>query len=245
MLARLYRTALEHLGVRRLAEGDRPAGHPDLGARRPRATHSTTPGRGSRRCRGRSARPCPSWSAGSGTRRARRAGPPRLHPERHQQDARRALQPAAGAGRAGVGADQLGRARRPGPPAGPLDHPDRARPPRGAAGTRSAPPSAWHNACRRSNSGRHWSPAAAFERAQPRVSSGSVVGVRAGQSLSRAVEAGGDLLMLRVGPFGSGGGPRSRPAVPARALPPWHFTSASASAHGRLGLVVYARRPPL
>ena len=33
VLARLHRTALEHLGVDGDAEGDRPAGHPDLGAR--------------------------------------------------------------------------------------------------------------------------------------------------------------------------------------------------------------------
>ena len=36
-LARLHRTAFEHLGVRGAAEGDRPARHPDLGADRARA----------------------------------------------------------------------------------------------------------------------------------------------------------------------------------------------------------------
>ena len=60
LLARLYHTALDHLGVRGVPEGDRPARHPDLGADRAPATPSTTPGRGSRRCRAPSAPPCPS-----------------------------------------------------------------------------------------------------------------------------------------------------------------------------------------
>ena len=52
VLARLHRTALEHLGVRGPPEGHRPARHPDLGARRRPATRSTRRGPGSRRCRG-------------------------------------------------------------------------------------------------------------------------------------------------------------------------------------------------
>ena len=46
----------------------------------------------------------------------------RLHAERDQQDARRAVQPAARARRARVGADHVGRARRPRSPARSLDH---------------------------------------------------------------------------------------------------------------------------
>ena len=66
VLARLHRTALEHLGVRGAAEGHRPARHPDLGADRAAARASTRPAPGSSSCRGPSARSCPSWSAGSG-----------------------------------------------------------------------------------------------------------------------------------------------------------------------------------
>jgi predicted ATPase/DNA-binding CsgD family transcriptional regulator/DNA-binding XRE family transcriptional regulator len=55
-----------------------------------------------------------------------RAGWPRpagLHPERHQQDPRGAVQPAPGAGGAGVGPDRLERTRRPDAGAGRLHHP--------------------------------------------------------------------------------------------------------------------------
>ena len=55
--------------------------------------------------------------------RSRRQGPPRLHPERDQQDAGRAVQRAPGARRAGVGPAGVGRARRPRPPARPVDDP--------------------------------------------------------------------------------------------------------------------------
>ena len=81
----------------RAAEGHRPARHPDLGADRAAARASTTPGLGraavadGRRASSR------SWSAGSGRCSERaRPGPARLHAERDQQDARRAVQPAAG-----------------------------------------------------------------------------------------------------------------------------------------------------
>ncbi len=64
-LARLHRTALEHLGVR---------GQPKVTGRRgiqiwipiARGPSSTRPGPGSSSCPGPSARWCPSWSAGSG-----------------------------------------------------------------------------------------------------------------------------------------------------------------------------------
>ncbi len=53
----------------------------------------------------------------------RRQGPPRLHPERDQQDARGPLQRPSGTWRAGVGAARVGRARRPRPAPGPVDDP--------------------------------------------------------------------------------------------------------------------------
>ena len=60
VLARLYRTALEHLGVVGGAEGDRTARHADLDTDRGRRTPSTTPGPGWRRSHVPSGRPCPS-----------------------------------------------------------------------------------------------------------------------------------------------------------------------------------------
>ena len=68
VLARLYRTALEHLGVVGMPKVTGKRGIQIWVPDRRRATPSTRPGRGSRRCRGRSATPCPSWSAGSGTK---------------------------------------------------------------------------------------------------------------------------------------------------------------------------------
>ena len=50
---------------------------------------------------------------GVGEGPARRSGPARLHPERLDQDARRAVRRPARRRRAGLGADHLGRARRP------------------------------------------------------------------------------------------------------------------------------------
>ena len=125
-LARLYRAALEHLGV---------VGHPKVTGKRglqvwigiARGTdlrgHAGL-GRGtlaSGRLDG--ARP---RQLGVGKARAQGQGAARLHPERHQQDPRRAVQRAAGARRAGQHADHLGRARRSGAAAGPMDDP-RAR----------------------------------------------------------------------------------------------------------------------
>ena len=99
-LARLYRAALGHLGVRGLSQGDRQARHPGLGPDRA-ALHvrpDTRDGsRGISRAVGATrARP---RELGVGEGVARRPGAPRLHPERGQQDARRALRGAAGASR--------------------------------------------------------------------------------------------------------------------------------------------------
>ena len=59
----------------RHAQGHRPARHPDLGPDRARLHVRRDPRAGSRRCRGRSAAPCPSWSAGSGRRTAAAGSP--------------------------------------------------------------------------------------------------------------------------------------------------------------------------
>ena len=63
--------------------------------------------------------------------RARRAGPARLHPERDQQDPGRSVQPAARAGRAGLRPHHLGRARRPRAATGRVHHPHHRFTPRG------------------------------------------------------------------------------------------------------------------
>ena len=73
-LARLYRTALGHLGVRGYPKTTRPARHPGLDPVEPR-TRSGTRATGSRSCRGPSARPCPTSCRGSGRRTAAAARP--------------------------------------------------------------------------------------------------------------------------------------------------------------------------
>src|SRR6266545_2133711 len=59
---------------------------------------------------------------------ARRPRPTRLHPERHQQDPRRPLQPTASPRRPGVGTHSLGRTRRSPPHPGRLHHPHHPAP---------------------------------------------------------------------------------------------------------------------
>ena len=94
-LARLYRAALEHLKVKAWPKvtGKRgiqiwvPVKH-DLHVSSRRSA-------GSRRFRARSARRCPELGQlGVGQVVAQRQGAPRLHPERGQQDARRAVRRA-------------------------------------------------------------------------------------------------------------------------------------------------------
>ena len=107
-LARLYRTALEHLGVR---------GFPKVTGKRgiqvwipiePRYTFDETRDWvGS--CRAAVGAVVPELSPGSGARTTAAGAPARLHPERDQQDARGALRGAAGADRGGFDAHQLGR----------------------------------------------------------------------------------------------------------------------------------------
>ena len=123
VLTRLFRTALGHLGVR---------GYPKVTGQRgiqiwipivPRYDHGQTVGLGREAVtRGRRDRPG-SRVVGVVQGQSRRQGPPRLHPERLDQDARRAVCRAARARRAGLGADHLGRAGRSRSPPRPLDHP--------------------------------------------------------------------------------------------------------------------------
>ena len=128
VLARLHRTALEHLGVRGqpkltgrrglqiwipVARGPELRGHPGLGG---------AAVQGDRRG-GAQAGQLEVGRPGAG-----RPGPAGLHPERAQQDAGRAVQPAGRGRRAGVRADRLGRAGRPGPAAGRHHDPGHAGP---------------------------------------------------------------------------------------------------------------------
>ena len=123
MLARLFRTALGHLGVR---------GYPKTTGKRgiqiwipivPRYTFAETSTWVERvsRAVGSTVPDLISWEWAKGC--AQGPGPARLHPEREHQDARRAVFGSAGCRRPGLGADRLGRAGRPRPAARPLDDP--------------------------------------------------------------------------------------------------------------------------
>ncbi len=143
---------LEHLDVAGLPEGHRQARHPDLGAPSPPATRSRTPRTGSRRLSRAVGGTVPELvELGVADAEAQRSLPPRLHAERHQQDARRAVQRPAAAGApvsVPITWDELDD---PELAAGPLDHPDRRRAPRrGRRPARSAG-GARSNASRRSN----------------------------------------------------------------------------------------------
>ena len=145
-LARLHRTALEHLGVQ---------GMPKVTGKRgiqiwvPVADGTTFDETRAwveqlSRAVGRDgARPGDLGVEGG---RARRQGAPGLHAERDQQDARRPVHRPPGTRRAGDRADHLGRARRSGPAARPVDDrhhrraPGRRRRPAGPADRAAAAP---------------------------------------------------------------------------------------------------------
>ena len=145
VLARLHRTAFEHLQLvaRPKVTGRRgiqiwvPIA-PRAGIRRhPRLGRGTVQdGRGGR---------TRSGQLEVAGRRPRRPGPSGLHAERDQQDPGRAVQPAGGRRGAGVGAHRLGRARRPRAATrrvhDPLDRPPSGRARRSVPG-RAARPSA-------------------------------------------------------------------------------------------------------
>ncbi len=132
VLARLYRTALEHLGVRAYPKltGSRgiQAWIPIERGRYEYATRRAWVEKLSRAIGGTVPRP---RVVGVGEGRSRRQGAPRLHPERGDQDARGAVRGPAAAGRPGLRADPLGGARRPdarAPTAGRSDARRRASP---------------------------------------------------------------------------------------------------------------------
>ena len=111
VLARLYRTALEHLGVR---------GYPKTTGKRglqvwipiePRYAFSETSAWVEAVSRAVGLDRAGPRVVGLGQGQSRRQGPPRLHPERLDQDPGRAVRRPAGGGRAGVGPDHVGRAR--------------------------------------------------------------------------------------------------------------------------------------
>ena len=127
VLARLFRTALQHLGVR---------GYPKLTGKRgiqvwipiePRYGYDETSAwvEGVSRAVGGDGPGARLMGVVEGP--ARRPGAARLHPEHVHQDARRAVRRPAGSRSAGLGADRLGRARRSGPDARALDGSDDAR----------------------------------------------------------------------------------------------------------------------
>ena len=113
----------------RLPEDDRQARHPGLDPDRPREVRVQRHERlGRARVEGRRVDRPGAHLMGVGQGGAQGPRAPRLHPERQHQDARRAVQRPSGGRRPGQRADHLGRARRPGSPARPLDDPRPARP---------------------------------------------------------------------------------------------------------------------
>ena len=122
VLARLYRTALGHLGVRGYPEDDRQARHPDLDPDRAEVLVRGDQRLGRAHLEGRRVHRPGSRQLGVGHEGPPGPGPPRLHPEREHQDARRAVCRATGPWRP-VSPDHLGRAGRS-RFAEPLDRPD-------------------------------------------------------------------------------------------------------------------------
>ena len=113
-LAKLYRTALGHLGVR---------GYPKTTGKRgiqvwipiePKYTFRDTSDWVEKLSRAVGSHRAGPRLVGVGEGQSRRQGPARLHPEHLHQDARRAVRRAARRRGAGLGADHVGRARRPG-----------------------------------------------------------------------------------------------------------------------------------
>ena len=98
VLARLYRTALGHLGVRGYPEDDRQARHPDLDPDRAALPLRRDERLGRARLAGRRVDRPGARLLGVGEGRAQGPGAARLHPEREHQDARRAVRRPARAG---------------------------------------------------------------------------------------------------------------------------------------------------
>ena len=150
VLARLHRTAFEHLGVRAQPKvtGRRGIQIWVPIARGPGFDETRAWVEQVSRTVGAVVPELVSWKWE--VQRARRPGPAGLHAERDQQDARRAVQPAGRRRRAGVRADRVGRARRPGAATGRLHDPRRCSTASPSAATRSGPCSPPTSACPRS-----------------------------------------------------------------------------------------------
>ena len=127
-LARLYRTALDHLHVRAMPKVTGQRGVqiwvPDRGRPHLRR-HARLGGAAVARDRVHGPR---AGELGLAQGRPVRPGAPRLHPERPEQDAGGPLQRAARGRRSRVGAHRVGRARRPRAAPRPLDRAHRPRP---------------------------------------------------------------------------------------------------------------------
>ena len=128
VLARLFRTALGHLGVEGMPKVTGQRGIQIWVPVAPGYTYSDTRGWVEKVSKAVGSTVPGAGQLGVDQGPARWAGAAGLHPERGQQDAGRAVERPAAGGGAGVGADHLGGARRPRPGAGPLDRPGRPGP---------------------------------------------------------------------------------------------------------------------
>ncbi len=126
LLVRLHRTALEHLGVEARPKTSGRRGFQIWIPIAPDYTFERDPCVGGDAVAGHRRHGSRAGQLAMAQGRARGAGPPRLHAERHQQDAGGAVQRPPRTRRARVGAARVGRAGRPRAALGPLDHPRRA-----------------------------------------------------------------------------------------------------------------------
>ena len=127
VLARLYRTALDHLDVQARPKVTGQRGIQIWVPVADRLHLRGDPGLGGDPVACRRRHRARARELGVDEGQATRPHPPRLHAERDQQDARRSLQRPPGPRGAGVRADRLGRARRPRAPPRRLDDPHRRR----------------------------------------------------------------------------------------------------------------------
>ncbi len=124
VLARLHRTALDHVGVRACPKVTGKRGIQIWVPVADGLTFDDTRGMGRTSVSPHRLFRPRDGQLGVGGRQTRRPGAPRLHPERDQQDSRRPVQHTTCSGRAGVGSHCLGRARRSRPATRPLEHPE-------------------------------------------------------------------------------------------------------------------------
>ncbi len=108
VLARLHRTAMEHLDLKAMPKVSGQRGLQIWVPIEERYTFEQTRAWVEKLSRTIAQSVPDLVELGMGGREARRPGAAGLHPERDQQDARRAVQPEARSRRAGVGADHVG-----------------------------------------------------------------------------------------------------------------------------------------